>query len=563
MKLKLFIVFLFAALSNGVAQEKAPENWFNLDQSEDGVPGISAEKAYRDLLIGKSSQKVIVAVLDSGVDYEHEDLKDVMWINEDEIPNNGIDDDNNGYIDDIHGWNFLGNSNGENVAFANIEMTRMYKMYHKQFENKDTTNLSTQEESDFKLYKKYGKEIKRKRAKMEEEAIWIGAILQGLQEVKKDIGKEIITLEDLKNYKSDNQLLFGSAQIMIEWMSEGERFSEVELQLIETFEYYYERYQYYYNVDYDSREIVGDDINNLEEKVYGNNDVKGPDAEHGSHVAGIIGATRGNGKGINGVSDNVAIMSVRMLANGDEFDKDVANAIRYAVDNGASIINMSFGKGISPNKELVDEAIKYARKNDVLLIHAAGNENMKNTLDNHFPNDAYEKSGLFSPKFADNWIEVGAVDWRGGENLAAEFSNYGANTVDVFAPGVDMYSTVPENQYENHQGTSMAAPVVAGLAAILRSYFPALKASQVKDVIMLSAQKQKQKVLKPGTDKMVTFGQLSVTGGIINAYEAVKLAATVKGKKKISKQNASMISNDHEKLPPLTENNMDKTEEGS
>jgi subtilisin family serine protease len=243
------------------------------------------------------------------------------------------------------------------------------------------------------------------------------------------------------------------------------------------------------------------------------------------------------------------------LCTGDETDKDVANAIRYAVDNGASIINMSFGKGLSPNKKWVDQAVKYAQKKDVLIVHAAGNENMKNTFDNHFPNDRYTKSSLFGPKYAENWLEVGAVDWQGGERLAADFSNYGNTTVDVFAPGVDIYSATPENNYTAHQGTSMAAPVVAGLAAVLRSYFPQLTAVQVKRIIMDSAIKQKTKVVKPGTeDKLIAFGQLSVTGAIANAYEAILLAEKTKGKKKVKIVPATPESNN--KRESVSDNNV-------
>lgn len=538
----LLILLIFPFFMD--AQKEAPENWFNLDLVEDGVPGISTEKMYRDLLKDRQGQKVIVAVLDSGVDYKHEDLKDVMWINEDEIPGNGKDDDQNGYIDDIYGWNFLGNAEGENVAYANLEMTRLYKQYAAKFAQMDTTRLKGKDRQDFDLYQSYGKTIKRKRKKMEEEAIWVGTIVQAIQLLKQDMGKMLITSADLSDYKSDNELLQQTARIMQEWMSDGTTFNQVELNLIDNFEYYFERYEFYYNVDYDSRAIVGDDINDINDTDYGNNDVIGPDAEHGTHVAGIIAAKRFNDLGMNGVADQVEIMAVRTLCTGDETDKDVANAIRYAVDNGASVINMSFGKGLSPHKKWVDQAVKYAHKKDVLIIHAAGNEHMKNTFDNHFPNDRYRKSGLFGPKYAENWLEIGAVDWQGGERLAADFSNYGHNTVDVFAPGVDIYSTTPENNYTAHQGTSMAAPVVAGLAAVLRSYFPQLTAVQVKNIIMDSAIKQKTKVLKPGAeDKMVNFGQLSVTGAIVNAYEAVRLAEKTKGKKKVKIEAVSPESN--------------------
>ena len=171
--------------------------------------------------------------------------------------------------------------------------------------------------------------------------------------------------------------------------------------------------------------------------------------------------------------------------------------IRYAVDNGAAVINMSFGKGESPNKEVVDEAVKYALKNDVLLVHGSGNDAKEVTFANNFPNDRFDKKGLFAPRYAKNWLEVGASTFSEDENLVASFSNYSADKVDVFAPGVEIYSTVPDDKYKNLQGTSMASPYVAGLAALLRSYFPTLTAAQVKSIIMESSSKQKYRVINP------------------------------------------------------------------
>ena len=277
--------------------------------------------------------------------------------------------------------------------------------------------------------------------------------------------------------------------------------------------------------------------------------MEGPDAKHGTHVAGIIAATRNNGIGINGIADNVEIMSVRVVPDGDERDKDVANAIRYAVDNGASIINMSFGKGESPRKEIVDKAVKYALKNDVLLVHAAGNAGSENKADNNYPNDRLKKPGLFKSRFAKNWIEVGANHWTVDENLPASFSNYSNEFVDVFAPGTEIHSTIPNDGYKDEQGTSMAAPVVSGVAAVLRSYFPDLTAQQVKEILLTSSVKQKLRVVKPGSSEQVPFAQLSTSGGLVNVYNAVRMAQTVKGKKKKKKKasNSTKASSSEDK----------------
>lgn len=537
MNLKRIVVFwgLLSSFTLGFSQTNVPPNWFNLDPGQDNVPGVSTERAYSQLLEGRKGKTVIVAVLDSGVDYEHEDLKDVMWVNEDEIPGNGIDDDKNGYVDDIHGWNFLGNKSGESIRYDNLEVTRLYRTYHEMFEGKDPDGLSKKEKELYKKYEEYGKVIEEKRAQLEEEAGTFAAIAMAINDLAKEIGKDEITAEDLGKFESDNPLLLYAAQIAQTIMAEGQSFEQIRKDINDYAEHLAAEFEYHYNLEFDPRPEVGDDFSDPYNRDYGNNDVRGPDAMHGTHVAGIIAARRDNGLGMNGVANNVRIMSVRTVPDGDERDKDVAAAIIYAVDNGASVINMSFGKGASPRKEVVDKAVKYAIANDVLIVHAAGNDNKQITSENNFPTDKFEKRGflgLFGPKYAENWIEVGAINWKTGEDLVAPFSNYSPDHVDLFAPGMEIYSTTPFNEYENQQGTSMAAPVVAGVAAVIRSYFPGLTAGQVRQVLMESAVRQKIKVKEPGSEVMVPFSQLSVTGGVVNAYEAIKLASEVKGKKK-------------------------------
>jgi subtilisin family serine protease len=302
-------------------------------------------------------------------------------------------------------------------------------------------------------------------------------------------------------------------------------------QVLEEFTEYVEYFEvqakYGYNTEFDSRAIVGDQYSNLNEKGYGNSDVKGPDAEHGTHVAGIIAANRKNNVGIKGIADNVKIMSVRTVPNGDERDKDVANAILYAVDNGAHIINMSFGKSYSPDKEIVDKAVKYAESKGVLLIHAAGNDGNNTDEEVNYPSRYYQDN-----KEARTWVEVGASAWGADNSFVATFSNYGKKTVDLFSPGVQIYSTIPENKYKDNDGTSMASPATAGVAAILMSYFPDLTAVQVKDILRQSTRKfDNLKVVRPGGKDEVQFKELSSTGGLVNAYEAVKLAMSTRGQR--------------------------------
>jgi len=363
----------------------------------------------------------------------------------------------------------------------------------------------------------------------------LGMFYNASQSMQEIIGKETkdITVEDLTNFKTDDPMLLQIAPVITQIITtQGYTFDELFEELKVGNEHFSNELEYHYNPDFDARHIVGDDHTDPFQKNYGNSDAKGPDAQHGTHVAGIIGAIRGNGIGMDGVADNVRIMSVRTVPDGDERDKDVANAIIYAVDNGASVINMSFGKSYSPNKKAVDKAVKYARKHDVLLVHGSGNDGREISNEDNYPNDQFAKKGLFGSKYAKNWIEVGAISWNIDENMPAGFSNYSNVHVDVFAPGMRIYSTVPGDEYQFLQGTSMASPTVAGIAALVRSYYPRLSAEQVKQVIMESAVTQKGDYIKPGSEDKVPFSQLCATGGIVNAYNALVLASQTKGKKK-------------------------------
>ncbi|NJC25016.1 S8 family peptidase [Neolewinella antarctica] len=527
--MKQFLLFaaLFCSLA-ATAQSDTPNDWWDMDRTENTFPGVSAKKTH-NYLEGKTATKVIVAVIDSGVDIEHEDLKDAIWTNEDEIPGNGIDDDRNGYVDDIHGWNFIGGADGRNVNNENLEVVRLYNTYKKKYDNRNRDGLSKKEKVEYDAYKEYEKIVQDKRTELGPNYEQYKGIKESMDVIVKKTGKSIedVTADDIAAIQ-DKDMATGQIQKVVANATErGATVQELYADLEGALDYFSGQMDYNYNPDFDARDIVGDNPGDLDDRNYGNSDVDGPDASHGTHVSGIIAGVRDNGIGVNGVGGaNVQIMSIRTVPNGDERDKDVANAIRYAVDNGAKVINMSFGKGYSPYKKAVDAAMKYAEKKDVLMVHAAGNDGKMLTLTNNFPNDTYEGK----KRTGKTWIEVGAASAFYDENLAASFSNYNKKHVDVFAPGRDIYSTTPDNNYASFNGTSMAAPMVAGIAALVRSYFPDLKAKQVREIILESALPVNLQVKKPGSEEMVSFAELSATGGLANAYTAVKLAERTKGK---------------------------------
>ncbi len=525
-------LFLSAALLSALffsAQEKRPDNWFNLDPTNDKMNGVSTERTYKELLKDKKSTTVIVGVIDSGVDYEHEDLKNVMWTNPGEIAGNGIDDDKNGYADDIHGWNFIGGKDGKNIDADNLEVTRLMRKMKPKFEGKAASDFTSKEDkADYELYQHVKEDYAKAKDKFEGQYNQLKFLYEGLTAINKDAKEQlkvdVIDAAALQKYepkeKTDKQMKM-IAGIMFKG-GQGDNLDEAIEGLKEGYDHFKPYVEVGMNLDYDPRSIVGDNYSDSYEKYYGNPDCKGPASFHGTHVAGIIGAQRNNSLGMDGVAADVKIMAIRCVPNGDERDKDVANAIRYAVDNGCQVINMSFGKKYSWDKKVVDEAVKYAESKGVLLVAAAGNDNTNVDVQVHYPTKKYE-----SGKEASNFISVGALSWQPNDKIVASFSNYGKKTIDIFAPGVDIYSTVPEGGYKDASGTSMASPVACGVAAVLKSYYPTLTPQQIKKILIKSSIKtyKSEKVIKPGTkDEMVKFSSLGKNGGVVNLYEAVKMA---------------------------------------
>lgn len=536
---------LFFTLTSTAVMAQAPErgDWFNLDYGKDKVHGVSADKAYETLLKNKKGSKVIVGVIDSGVEVDHEDLVNVMWTNPGEVAGDKKDNDNNSYIDDIHGWNFLGNPNGENVNQDNLEVTRIYSQLRTKYQDApEPKNAAKNKEYQLWLEVKEEVETKREQALNVKNQIEFqkNMILSSLDAVAKALDGKEINEENINAIEETDQTLTMGKSILLETLKSGEEIKDIESfkgtisdQISSGIDYYNSQYNYHYNPDFNARAIVADDYSNSYEKGYGNNDYEGPDAGHGTHVAGIIAAEKGNNLGIDGVCADCLIMTLRAVPDGDERDKDVANSIIYAVDNGAKVINMSFGKSYGSDKKAVDKAVKYAAKKDVLLVHAAGNSNQDNDVASNFPNDIYGKKSrnIFAKIFgankkAKNWLEVGASTYHTDHKLVASFSNYGKNNVDVFAPGFQINSPVPNNTYQKFSGTSMAAPVVAGIAGVIRSYYPELSAKEVREIIMESSVKVDQEVLLPGSKENKThFKNLSKSGGIANLYNALEMAA--------------------------------------
>jgi cell wall-associated protease len=543
----LSLVLLFVASHRFVSAQSLNEKpeaykkgWHLEDHQSSGIYGISADKAYKEFLMGKSpKKKIIVAVIDSGIDTAHEDLKPILWKNRKEIPGNGIDDDKNGYIDDIQGWNFIGGKDGKNVGKDSYEAVRVYYKFKPEFGNGtvDESSLSGEKKMQYQLFTKAKNQIE---AQAKEASMYVMILKDLVAKIpsadsilKLSMGKERYTGDELQDFKPSEASAIKAKSVVLGFFQQTRQMENTNVGLIADLIQFYEgekskveavekepiRYR---------QDVVKDNYNDINDRFYGNNDLMGSDPSHGTHVAGIIGASRENQVGINGVANHVEIMTIRAVPDGDEHDKDIANAIRYAVDNGALVVNMSFGKSFSPEKKWVDEAVQYAASKGVLLVHAAGNDAKNIDTEDNFPSRNFGNDTL---KVFSNWINVGASGATESD-LAASFSNYGKREVNVFAPGVKIYSSIPGgNTYGEKDGTSMASPVVAGLAALILSYYPDLSAEQVKDIIERSAKKTSTvSFTKPGTeDEKISLDQLSITGGIVNAFDALKLASTTKG----------------------------------
>ncbi len=526
-----------AQSTNGVkSKDDEFKGWHLKDKTQDGYYGISLQQAF-EFLKNRKSTTVIVAVIDSGIDTLHEDLKPVLWRNPKEIPGNGIDDDRNGYVDDIYGWNFLGGKDGRNVKEDSYEAARLYHALKTKYGGEvNESKLSAAEKEEYRVFLKAKADIETAATEAQANMLFLRNLYKkagAADTLLREKFKPEFTGNELAQFKPGNSKEADAKSTLFTLFKAFDMMDATNEFIMKEFTDYYKGQEKKAEAmdappkNY-RQEIVQDKYDDFNDRFYGNNDVMASTPFHGTHVAGIIASARNNGLGVDGVADNVRIMVLRAVPDGDEHDKDIALAIRYAVDNGAKIINMSFGKSFSPQKKWVDDAIRYAQSKGVLIVHAAGNDAKNVDSTENFPNPVFADTKTK----ATNFITVGASGDPKTGGLAADFSNYGKNEVDVFAPGVKIYSTIPGGTtYGFAQGTSMASPVVAGMAALLLSYFPTLTPEQIKYCIEKGSQNPGIQVTKPGGEGKEDFGNFSRTGGIVNVYESVKIAATLKGER--------------------------------
>lgn len=526
--LHLFSFLIAGIVSiNATAQfgTKPAKNWQNESIEKDSIYGTGSDEALDFLKTkGIKSTQVVVAVIDGGVCITHPALKDNIWTNPKDDSHNKP---GSGYVNDIHGWDFIGGKDSD-VKQENLELTRLYRDLSKKYANTTADKVSGSDKVEYAKWLKIKNKFETERDGYQNQYNSLKGFVDTVNIMKHLLGKSDFTKDDVANYKPTDSAIARARRrelrnfMRFSFMIRGESTADSLVKIVGKFEEFITPFlKYQYNLDFNPRYIVGDNYQDASQRYYGNNDVNGPTNMHGTHVSGIIaGARTGKPNAQEGIADNVKILVVRTVPDGDERDKDVANSIRYAVDNGAKVVNMSFGKAYSYNKKIVDEAVKYAEDHDVLLVHAAGNDNQDNDTTDNFPNRRFEGTD----KEANNWLEVGASDSKG---RPGSFSNYGPKTVDLFAPGVNVYSSIPDTSYAYLNGTSMASPSAAGVATIIREYFPKLKAKQVRTILMESVTKVNFKVPEPGhSSDMVSYSDLCISGGIINAYKAVQLAMT-------------------------------------
>ncbi len=525
MKSVFWIILLSLTFSiSGHSQESSGEllnqysaDWYNLDPEKNQIYGVAVNQAYM-YFTELEIAPVIVAVIDDVVDISRPDLKGKLWINANEIPDNGIDDDRNGYIDDIYGWNYLGNPNRENIVEENLELVRIYRPLKEKYEKRNPKSITKAEKKEYKKYLLFKSEYEDELSDLKEDFAQyaqLAALYKGATAyMKEQLSSNELTINNLVSYQPSSE---DDAQVR-DFLLMAER-EELPTYISENEAYFNSLINYHYNLDFNPRNIVNEAEAAQNNTAYGNNMVWAGNPNHGTHVAGIIAAIRNNGFGVNGVAKNARIMSLRVVPDGDERDKDIALAIKYAVDNGAKVVNMSFGKSFSPNIKLVNDAIAYASQNDVLLIHAAGNDAENNDKIMSYPDGTLGKR-----KTIDNWISVGASSPFRDSAFVADFSNYGKKSVDILAPGVDILSLVVNDTVAKYSGTSMAAPVVSGIAAVVRGAYPELTAKAVKEIIIQSANIDKKLKVHIGGEEDIKIKKRFRTPGVPSLFRCLVIA---------------------------------------
>ena len=526
---KVHIIESIGLIKSKSEDLKEKENWYFKDVIKDTIPGISLNKSLNYLKNQKIRDTIIIAVIDRPIDLNHKDLKNHIWINKNEIPSNNIDDDGNGYIDDINGWNFKGTEDGKQIEYVQNESTRIIRKFDERFKN-DSTGITGREDSlNYALYKEAKSIYQAQNKTLKKDIAYIKMLDSLRQATKNSLSKyipnqdfTIENLDSLKNVRPGDVLLQDDIIRMTNFLK-----YEITDEYIKNYKLINDKTaSILLNTDFNDRQLLGDNPEDIEDKTYGNN-ILNTNVENATHAIRVAGVIIGVGDKHTFLNKSIKIMPIVTSAEGEVHDKDLALGIRYAVDNGAKVINMSFSKQLSMHKDWVKDAYQYASKNDVLIISSAGNE--AENLDennNYYPNDTDIK-GI---EITDNFLLIGASTYTADESLLAQFTNYGNRDVDIFAPGYEIKTMVPNNTYKIDSGTSLSAALVSKVAALIWSYYPNLKASEVKQILMKSGTAYYIDVevrQKDGSKKLIPFSSLSKSGKILNAYNALKMAELV------------------------------------
>jgi hypothetical protein len=508
------LLILGTCFTSALSQSKQIKNyagWHKLCGENLRGANTEAARIYMGERWFGTKKNIVVGVIDSGIDTTLESVRPALWSNPKEKPD-GKDNDGNGYVDDLHGWNFLGTADGTfNMTSAGTQEFREFKRLYPKYKHVNAEEMANNAEYQYYLAMRKAAGINgylRAYAFAQQKAMArhaIDSIAQAMPGIDADTMcvTNVMRL-DVNEPRWESWVSAQIADIVrsggsMTWAKFKQR-QQAALQLMQNRIASIER-------DIDKRTLMGDNMNDASDIHYGNNTLTVDGCEHGTFVAGIIAGQTPDDKRYEGICPEAKIMTIRICPDGDEYDKDVSTAIRYAVDNGAKVINMSFGKYTSPQADMVNDAIAYAARHDALIVQAAGNDHKDIDRANYFPT-AVDKQG----RRFDNYIRVGATDMHGH---ASKISNYGARNVDIFAPGEYIASVFPGNKKDLSQGTSLAAPVVAGVAAMIRCYFPRLTATEVKHILMESASRMDEQ-------------GLSVCNGIVDALAAVKMARKYK-----------------------------------
>ncbi|MBG7630454.1 MAG: S8 family serine peptidase [Bacteroidetes bacterium] len=531
----LIIILIISCTKNKTerpefSQTKKFDHWHLKDYESDGVPGISLDKLYDELIKNQKGKQIIVAIIDTEIDINHEDLKDFIWINNDEQPNNGVDDDNNGYVDDVNGWNFIGNKNGGNLICSNFSYTRKLKELIPIFKGKTKEEVGN-DTLNFKIYQRALMDHQNMKRQLKEDYEYVEFLNTGFPRSKKLLDSifrgSTYTINQLDSlytiFKKQDSIKAADIYFMIDFLNfDMHGYADnlaYESNLIE---------KYSNNISFDDRAIIGDNVNDIEDRDYGSpfitNSLK--EFTHGSIVSGVLAAHRTNNKGVRGITNTVKLMPLCIQAKfGAETDKDLALSIKYAVENGAQVINISANRTYELHNEWVQQALLYAEEQNVLVVKGAGNSETDIDKIITYPNKNTKDHVL------NNFIVVGATGMELNSNFKPVWANYGRKTVDFYAPGESILTTTPFDSYKVDSGSSLSTAITSGVAALLLSYYPDLKVSEIRQILMESATRYDLDIeLDYDSNTTVPFSKLSNSGGVLNAFNAFVLAEKISHK---------------------------------